>query len=73
MVCECRGAAACIVAAALLLAMVGAKAAAPPSRGPVTANNVPSFLFLLGDDIGWGDFGYNNGTALTPNIDAWAR
>ncbi|KAG7354291.1 sulfatase [Nitzschia inconspicua] len=34
---------------------------------------LPSFLFLLADDIGWGDFSYNNGTALTPNIDAWAK
>jgi arylsulfatase A-like enzyme len=33
---------------------------------------VPSFLFLLADDIGWGDFSYNNGTAITPNIDSWA-
>jgi arylsulfatase A-like enzyme len=33
---------------------------------------LPSFLFLLADDIGWGDFGYNNGTAMTPNIDTWA-
>jgi hypothetical protein len=33
----------------------------------------PSFLFLLGDDIGWADFGYNNGTALTPHITAWAH
>jgi len=33
----------------------------------------PSFLFLLGDDIGWGDVGYNNGTAHTPRIDAWAK
>ena len=23
----------------------------------------PSFLFILGDDIGWQDFSYNNGTA----------
>lgn len=34
---------------------------------------LPSFLFLLVDDIGWADFSYNNGTALTPNIDRWAR
>lgn len=33
----------------------------------------PSFLFLLADDIGWADFGYNNGTALTPNIDKWTQ
>ncbi len=43
----------------------------------LNANNssplLPSFLFLLADDIGWADFGYNNGTALTPNIDAWAQ
>lgn len=34
---------------------------------------LPSFLFMLVDDIGWADFSYNNGTALTPNIDQWAR
>ena len=39
----------------------------------VRSPSQPSFLFLLADDIGWGDFGYNNGTALTPNIDAWAK
>jgi arylsulfatase A-like enzyme len=34
---------------------------------------LPSFLFLLVDDIGWADFSYNNGTALTPNIDQWTQ
>ncbi len=38
-----------------------------------TAPASPSFLFMLADDIGWADFGYNNGTAHTPRIDAWAR
>uniref|UniRef100_A0A6U3RMU3 Sulfatase N-terminal domain-containing protein n=1 Tax=Ditylum brightwellii TaxID=49249 RepID=A0A6U3RMU3_9STRA len=33
---------------------------------------LPSFLFMLADDIGWADFSYNNGTAQTPNIDKWA-
>lgn len=28
----------------------------------------PSFLFILGDDIGWQDFSYNNGTAASPFI-----
>jgi hypothetical protein len=28
----------------------------------------PSFLFILGDDIGWADFRYNNGTAASPYI-----
>eukprot|EP00039_Didymoeca_costata_P028753 m.22087 g.22087 ORF g.22087 m.22087 type:complete len:616 (-) comp7338_c0_seq1:96-1943(-) len=36
-------------------------------------DGTPSFLFILGDDIGWADFGYNNGTASTPRVDAWAR
>lgn len=33
----------------------------------------PSFLFILADDIGWGDMHYNGGTARTPRIDAWAQ
>lgn len=33
----------------------------------------PSFLFLLIDDVGWADLGYNDGIAQTPNIDRWAR
>lgn len=31
----------------------------------------PSFLFILGDDIGWSDFSYNNGTAATPRVKEW--
>ena len=35
---------------------------------------LPSFLFMLADDIGWADFGYHNGsTALTPHISRWAK
>jgi arylsulfatase A-like enzyme len=33
----------------------------------------PSFLFILGDDIGWSDFSYNNGTASTPRIKEWTE
>ena len=40
-----------------------AAASAPP----------PNFLFILGDDIGWADFSYNNGTARTPHIKAWTE
>ena len=39
----------------------------------VVSAKTPSFLFILGDDIGWADFGYNNGTAHSPNIDAWTK
>eukprot|EP00928_Gymnodinium_smaydae_P039784 TRINITY_DN27104_c0_g1_i1.p1 TRINITY_DN27104_c0_g1~~TRINITY_DN27104_c0_g1_i1.p1 ORF type:complete len:615 (-),score=33.83 TRINITY_DN27104_c0_g1_i1:147-1991(-) len=53
----------CMIVASIVL-LVGAAGA---------EHGVPSFLFLLGDDIGWADFGYNNGTARTPNIDAWTK
>jgi len=32
----------------------------------------PSFLFLLVDDVGWADVGYNGGIAKTPILDTWA-
>ena len=31
-----------------------------------------SVLFMLADDIGWADLGYNGGVAHTPHLDAWA-
>ena len=37
------------------------------------SSSKPSFLFILIDDVGWADLGYNNGTAHTPNIDTWAK
>ena len=49
-------------AAALLLATLASCNAA-----------TPSFLFILGDDIGWADFSYNNGTAHTPRIKEWTQ
>eukprot|EP01062_Namystynia_karyoxenos_P066074 TRINITY_DN60095_c0_g1_i1.p2 TRINITY_DN60095_c0_g1~~TRINITY_DN60095_c0_g1_i1.p2 ORF type:complete len:665 (+),score=191.16 TRINITY_DN60095_c0_g1_i1:96-1997(+) len=33
----------------------------------------PSFLFMLGDDIGWGDVSWNNGTARTTRLEAWGK
>ena len=47
-----------------LLAVAGAAVATP-------AADTPSFLFILADDIGWADFRYNNGTAVTPRISEW--
>ena len=32
---------------------------------------LPSFLVMMGDDIGWADFGYNGGIALAPRIKEW--
>ena len=37
------------------------------------ATDAPNFLLILGDDIGWGDLGYNGGTALTPRIGEWTQ
>jgi arylsulfatase A-like enzyme len=52
---------------ALLLAPAGAAAAR------ATMTDLPSFLMILGDDIGWADFSWNNGTANTPHMAAWAK
>ena len=56
-----------------LAALATKFSALPALASNHTAPASPSFLFLLADDIGWADFGYNNGTARTPRIDAWAR
>ena len=37
------------------------------------ASRVSCGSSFLHRSIGWGDFHYNNGTALTPNIDAWVK
>ena len=31
------------------------------------------YLLYYLDDVGWGDTTYNNGTAYTPNLDAWTK
>ena len=31
----------------------------------------PNFVFILADDMGWGDTSYNNGTAKTSFLDSW--
>eukprot|EP01084_Bolivina_argentea_P320626 556341_1 len=33
------------------------------------ATNLPNFIMMMVDDMGWGDVSYNDGPALTPNID----
>eukprot|EP00750_Incisomonas_marina_P002570 INCI1244.2.p1 GENE.INCI1244.2~~INCI1244.2.p1 ORF type:complete len:657 (-),score=87.74 INCI1244.2:42-2012(-) len=57
-----------LAATAASLAVPVAAAAAVSSVG-----EQPSFLFILGDDIGWADFSYNNGTAASPRIREWTQ
>ena len=54
----------------LALLVLHVPAAAAVAAPPVGS---PSFLFILGDDIGWADFRYNNGTAASPNILEWTQ
>ena len=43
------------------------------AAGPAATATLPTnFIFLLGDDTGWGDVGYHGGRALTPHLDAMA-
>jgi arylsulfatase A len=57
--------------ATLLLKTAVASASAAGALAAV--GDQPSFLFILGDDIGWADFSYNNGTVASPNIMAWTK
>lgn len=41
----------------------------PQSDGP---KSTPNIIFILADDLGYGDVRYNGGAALTPNLDAMA-
>src|SRR5690606_17646221 len=37
-------------------------------------NNKPNFIFIITDDLGWGDLGcYGNPTVKTPHIDRLAK
>jgi hypothetical protein len=55
------------------LLLLAATVALPGGQAP-HSKDLPSFLFILADDIGYSDFGYSAGsTALTPHIAGWSR
>src|SRR5256885_1748987 len=58
----------------LALALVSATVpAAPPAPAPTTARPQPNILFILADDLGYGDLGsYGQTKIKTPNLDKLA-
>jgi len=36
-------------------------------------SELPNFVVILADDMGWGDPSYNNGTVYTPYLDEWTK
>jgi hypothetical protein len=59
-----------VSAAVLALALASAEAHAQVTSG--TASTKPNVVFILVDDVGWGDFSAYGGTVPTPRIDSIA-
>ena len=51
---------------------LGLVAATPAVAATGSEAPRPNVLFILADDLGWGDVGYHGGRALTPTIDRLA-
>ncbi len=47
--------------------------AAPTFMCAAMESSKPNIVYLLIDDLGWADVGFNGGNAPTPNLDRLAR
>ena len=57
----------------LCLTLFGCVSPSQPDRVDITAQTVaPNIIFILVDDLGWGDVGYHGSEIATPNLDALA-
>jgi len=57
----------------MLVAVSGAVTPAPAARGEADGQQKPNIVFILADDLGYGDLGcYGQKRIATPNIDRLA-
>ena len=59
-----------LIAFAVLFTVIGKL---QPAYSQETRDGLPNIVFMIADDLGYGDVGYNGGVAHTPNLDQMAR
>src|SRR5271165_4290508 len=62
-----------LVALPIFAGLALAQQSAPRSPGAISPDKKPNIVFILVDNVGWGNFGVYGGTIPTPRIDQLAR